>query len=125
MTKFSHRSNSTATAATSLADDDSFYASKSSSSRKKLVKRGRSPTNGYSPSLPSSSRDSSRTPPYSDEEDVDEAPIRHDQADEDLSKRLELARRNSQTQHGKQATTPSLDIPIEDTIYEGGTDSRI
>ncbi|OAX44507.1 hypothetical protein K503DRAFT_861342 [Rhizopogon vinicolor AM-OR11-026] len=118
LTKFSHRSNSTATAATSLADDDSFYGSKSSSSRRKSVNRGRSPGNGSPPlswSAPSS-RDSSKAP--SDGEGEDEAPIRHDQSDKDLSMRLELARRNSHNQHGKQVTAPSLDRPIEDTIYE-------
>ncbi|KAG0709787.1 hypothetical protein DFH29DRAFT_885797 [Suillus ampliporus] len=119
LTRFSRRSNSTATAPTSLADDDSLYASKSSSSRRKLVKRGRSPDNGRSSPLSRStspSRDSSRASFYSDGEE--ELPVRQDPSDQDLSLRLELARRNSQNQHGKQAVTSSLDIPREDTIYE-------
>lgn len=126
-TSGSQRSGSTTTAATSLADDDSFCVSKSSSLRRKLVGRGRSPGEGSSPlsrSAPSS-RNSSREPPCSDGEDGDRAPIRHDQSDKDLSMRLELARRNSQNQHGKQVMTPSLDRPIEDTIYEGKSKSSM
>lgn len=120
LTKFSHRSNSTATAPTSLADDESLYASKSSSSRKKLVKRSRSPGTSHSSPLSrqtSLSRESSRTSFYSDGEE--ELPVRQDPSDQDLSLRLELARRNSQNQHGKQAVKPSLDRPAEETIYEG------
>lgn len=119
LTKFSHRSNSTATAPTSLADDESLYASKSSSSRKKLVKRSRSPGTSHSSPLSrqtSLSRNSSRTSFYSDGEE--ELPVRQDPSDQDLSLRLELARRNSQNQHGKQAVKPSLDRPAEETIYE-------
>ncbi|KAG1752636.1 uncharacterized protein EDB91DRAFT_1103601 [Suillus paluster] len=119
LTKFSRRSTSTATAPTSLADDDSLYASKSSSSRKKLFKRGRSPGNDSSSPLSRStspSRDSPRASFYSDGEE--ELPVRQDPSDQDLSMRLELARRNSQNQHGKQAVTPSLDRPTEETIYE-------
>ncbi|KAG2349061.1 hypothetical protein BDR05DRAFT_956431 [Suillus weaverae] len=119
LTRFSRRSNSTATAPTSLEDDDSLYASKSSSSRKKLVKRSRSPGTSRSSPLSrqtSPSRDSSRTSFYSDGEE--ELPVRQDPSDQDLSLRLELARRNSQNQHGKQATKPSLDRPGEETIYE-------
>ncbi|KAG2042276.1 hypothetical protein BDR03DRAFT_944957 [Suillus americanus] len=119
LTKFSRRSNSTATAPTSLADDDSLYASKSSSSRKKLVKRSRSPGTSRSSPLSrqtSPSRNSSTTSFYSDGEE--ELPVRQDPSDQDLSLRLELARRNSQNQHGKQAAKPSLDRPPEETIYE-------
>lgn len=119
LTKFSRRSNSTATAPTSLADDDSLYASKSSSSRKKLVKRSHSPGTSCSSPLSrqtSPSRDSSRTSFYSDGEE--ELPVRQDPSDQDLSLRLELARHNSQNQHGKQAVKPSLDRPPEETIYE-------
>ncbi|KAG2156207.1 hypothetical protein DEU56DRAFT_766033 [Suillus clintonianus] len=119
LTKFSRRSNSTATAPTSLADDDSLYASKSSSSRRKLVKRGHSPGASHSSPLSrptSPSRDSSRGSFYSDGEE--ELPVRQDPSDQDLSMRLELARRNSQNQHGKQAVTPSLDKSLEETIYE-------
>lgn len=122
LTKFSRRSNSTATAPTSLADDDSLYATKSSSSRKKLVKRSRSPGTCRSSPLSrqtSPSRDSSRISFYSDGEK--ELPVRQDPSDQDLSLRLELARRNSQNQHGKQAAKPSLDRSAEDTIYEGRT----
>ncbi|KAG1840091.1 hypothetical protein DFJ58DRAFT_811218 [Suillus subalutaceus] len=119
LTKFSRRSNSTATAPTSLADDDSLYASKSSSSRKKLVKRSRSPGTSRSSPLSrqtSPSRNSSRTSFYSDGEE--ELPVRQDPSDQDLSLRLELARRNSQNQHGKQAAKSSSDRPPGETIYE-------
>lgn len=53
------------------------------------------------------------------------APIRHDQSDKDLSLRLELARQNSQNQHGKQVAAPLLDGPMDDTIYEGTTKSSM
>jgi hypothetical protein len=32
---------------------------------------------------------------------------------------LELARQNSMNQHGKLVSSIPLDIPVEDTIYEG------
>ncbi|KAH7931234.1 hypothetical protein BV22DRAFT_1115616 [Leucogyrophana mollusca] len=124
LAKFSHRSNSTATAATSLAsnDDDSFFANRSSSSRRKLVKRGRSPGSGRS-SPESRSNSVSRSPSkermsYSEAEEEPDVVLRLDQSDRDLSMRLELARRNSQNQHGKQIPTPSFERPVEETIYE-------
>lgn len=42
-----------------------------------------------------------------------------DESDMDLSMRLELARKNSQSQHGRQAAAIALEKPVEDTIYEG------
>lgn len=84
-----------------------------------MVKRSRSPGTSHSSPLSrqtSLSRDSSRTSFYSDGEE--ELPVRQDPSDQDLSLRLELARRNSQNQHGKQAVKPSLDRPAEETIYE-------
>ena len=42
-----------------------------------------------------------------------------DRSDPDLSMRLELARRNSQSQHGKYIPAPTMEKTVEDTIYEG------
>ncbi|KAH7914399.1 hypothetical protein BJ138DRAFT_1143943 [Hygrophoropsis aurantiaca] len=125
LTKFSHRSNSTATAATSIAsnDDESLFPNRSSGSRRKLIKRGRSPGSGRS-SPESRSNPISRSPSKERisscsevEEDLNTV-LRPDQSDRDLSMRLDLARRNSQNQHGKQLPAPSLEKPIEETIYE-------
>ncbi|KIJ70110.1 hypothetical protein HYDPIDRAFT_104781 [Hydnomerulius pinastri MD-312] len=126
LAKFSYRSNSTATGATSLAsgDDDSFSMNRSASSRRKLVKRGRSPGSGRSSPEPisaSASRSASpdKPAPRSDVEGAGVA-MKLDQSDHDLTMRLELARRNSQNQHGKSVPTSTLQGPVEDTIYEEG-----
>ncbi|KAL4076122.1 hypothetical protein J3A83DRAFT_4357230 [Scleroderma citrinum] len=118
--KFSYRSGSTTTAATSLAsgDDDSFCAGRSGSSRRKLVKRGRSPVS--SPCSPESlsapvSRSSSPTK-YA----TGEAGVPLDRSEDDLTSRLELARRNSQNQHNKPLPSLRDSKPIEETIYEEG-----
>lgn len=42
-----------------------------------------------------------------------------DRSDPDLTMRLELARRNSQSQHGKYISAPTMEKTVEDTIYEG------
>jgi hypothetical protein len=43
-----------------------------------------------------------------------------DESDMDLSMRLELARQNSQSQHGQHAVPLMPENPVEETIYEGG-----
>lgn len=147
--KFSSRSRSNSiatTAATTVDDESSFWGSGKSSSSgsrsraRKLVKRGKSPGAGGS----GSDRDPDRVSPrrsgsderasswereleYSDVEDTDGVLHREmmrdlDESDMDLSMRLELARRNSQSQHGRQQVAPAvLEKPVEDTIYEGKT----
>ncbi|KII94880.1 hypothetical protein PLICRDRAFT_33706 [Plicaturopsis crispa FD-325 SS-3] len=127
--KFSHRSNSTATQATTMSSttmNDSFGASRSSRSRK-LVKRSKSPGGSESerdraPSRSRSVNGRESEPEYSDFDDDDDTVQQHmkrmDQSELDLTRRLELARKNSQNQHGKEAAALSLEKPIEDTIYE-------
>ena len=145
--KFSSR-NSTTTAATSMlsTDEDAFFGSggsggKSSSTRsrsrsvtrKLLKKRSQSPGafNSDSEGL-SSRRHASRSNPgsratseereleYSDMDDVNSMPPSRamDESDMDLSMRLELARRNSESQHGK-LPSPPVEPNVEETIYEG------
>jgi hypothetical protein len=62
-----------------------------------------------------------RGPDYSDYEDEDgtiQEKIKDvDSSDYNLAMQLELARQNSLNQHVKP--TLSLDVPVEDTIYEG------
>ncbi|EIW61568.1 uncharacterized protein TRAVEDRAFT_162896 [Trametes versicolor FP-101664 SS1] len=41
-----------------------------------------------------------------------------DASERDLTMRLELARRNSQNQHGRELSTPGSEPPSEETIYE-------
>ncbi|KAI6003714.1 hypothetical protein EDD15DRAFT_2156946 [Pisolithus albus] len=122
LTKFSCRSGgSTTTAATSMAsgEDDSFNVSRSTSSRRKLVKRGPSPSGARCspepfsrPSSRSTSRDNRRMP--------DDAEMSLDRSEEDLTSRLELARRNSQNQHSKPPPPLRENKQIEETIYEEG-----
>ena len=112
LAKFSYRSGSVTTAATSLAsgEEDSFCASRSGSSRRKLVKTSRP----GSPELLSTpvSRSPSPTKYTRPETGLDKS-------EDDLSSRLELARRNSQNQHHKPLPSLRDNKPIEDTIYEG------
>ncbi|KAF8842701.1 hypothetical protein BDN67DRAFT_898801 [Paxillus ammoniavirescens] len=122
LAKFSYRSGSTATAATSLASGDDDSVNRSASSRRKLVKRGRSPGSGRSSPQPTSAP-ASRSASHDKSEvrgDVygADTETRLDQSDPDLAMRLELARRNSQNQHGKYHPTSSIEKPAEDTIYE-------
>jgi hypothetical protein len=135
ITKFSHRSNSTATAATSVSamDDDTFFASKSVPKSRKLLKRAKSPIGSGSEASPgrrskpnSRSNSRSRSPsrerglPNSDDEDDEGRTLQQmDQSEWDLAMRLELARRNSQNQHGPQVQATSMETPVEATIYEG------
>lgn len=144
LTKFSSRSNSIATAATSVytMDDESFAgsggktSSRSRSRTRKLLKRSKSPGgSGSEPEqaspvrMDSQSNPVSRSPSrereleYSDMEDDDRTVLERmrdaDESDMDLSMRLELARRNSQNQHGRQVAPVTLEKPVEETIYEG------
>ena len=117
LAKFSYRSGSTNTAATSLmSGDEESSANKSFTSHRKLVKRGRSPGSGRSSPQPVS-RSSSGEHRDDDDDEVDKQLL--DRSDPDLSMRLELARRNSQSQHGKYVHVPMMETTVEDTIYEG------
>ncbi|EGN93023.1 hypothetical protein SERLA73DRAFT_98341 [Serpula lacrymans var. lacrymans S7.3] len=131
LAKFSHRSNSTATAATSmLSMDDESYVGSRSSTRRKLVKRGRSPSSdperrssGHESNPSSRSPSRERTTLYNNTEENNSMLQKNehlDPSDRDLSMRLELARKNSQNQHGKDLVPMSLEQPVEETIYEEG-----
>ncbi|KAI6152177.1 hypothetical protein BKA82DRAFT_4108101 [Pisolithus tinctorius] len=122
LAKFSYRSGgSTTTAATSLAsgEDDSFSVSRSTSSRRKLVKRGPSPSNSRCSPEPSS-RPASRSTSRDNHPIRDDAEVSLDRSEDDLTSRLELARRNSQNQHGKPLPPLRENTQIEETIYEEG-----
>ncbi|KAJ7507977.1 hypothetical protein B0H11DRAFT_1969560 [Mycena galericulata] len=133
LTKFSERSNSTAT----TMDDDSFRTRSSSRSRSRnVLRKSRSPSGTPEPeSRPpsrsasrsgsrSGSRSSSRDPQfdYSDIEDDDGTIQDHvrdmDSTERDLAMQLALARKNSKNQHGKTFTHVPLQNPSEETIYE-------
>lgn len=110
---------------------------------KKLVKRAKSPFNTEPTSEPESparpkdkgkgsySRRRSMSTGQADvfEADSDwETDDRHsrsrrmvpmDESERDLTMRLELARRNSQNQHGKEVIHAGMEAPSEETIYEG------
>ncbi|KAF8076555.1 hypothetical protein FPV67DRAFT_1618362 [Lyophyllum atratum] len=134
LTKFSSRSNSTA--ATSIMDDDTSFFSSRSSRSKKLTKRGKSPNGWVSDSDKSPTRrlaeslsfSRSRSPSRerdgggSDVEEVDSTMFAKtrdlDESDRDLALQLELARRNSKNQHGKEIPSLPLEGPVEATIYE-------
>ena len=139
LTRFSHRSNSTATAATTISTMDeggSVNASSKISKPRKLLKRGKSPGRSdgeidrTSPSRPSSrsgrstrsesrSQSVEREVAYSDDEDSNDTLMRKvDPSELDLRMRLELARRNS-SQHGKKLPPLTFEKPVEETIYEG------
>ncbi|KAJ6515729.1 hypothetical protein C8R45DRAFT_957434 [Mycena sanguinolenta] len=134
LTKFSQRSNSTATS----FDDDSYRTRSSSRSRsitRNVLKKSRSPGGTPEPESrpPSrslsrndsrhSSRSSSRDPErdYSDIDDDDGTILNHvrdmDVVDDELASRLALARKNSQNQPNKSFAVP-LQNPSEATIYE-------
>jgi protein ECT2 len=124
---FSHQSNSTATAATSvsMSDDETFFTHKALRSRK-VAKKGK--LSAASDSDPSPTRRGSRATfksksanntdaEYSDQDD-DKTASAGDYLDEDLVRQLELARQNSQN-HSKPMPPLPLEKPFEDTIYEG------
>ncbi|KAJ7682631.1 hypothetical protein DFH06DRAFT_1161696 [Mycena polygramma] len=133
LTKFSHRSNSTAT----TMDDDSLRTRSSSRSRSRSVlRKSRSPggtpepesrppsrslsRNGSRSGSRSTSRD--RELEYSDVEDDDGTILDHvrdmDATERDLAMQLALARKNSKSQHGKSFSHVPLQNPSESTIYE-------
>ncbi|KAF8195715.1 hypothetical protein K438DRAFT_1906377 [Mycena galopus ATCC 62051] len=136
LTKFSQRSNSTATS----LDDDSYRTRSSSRSRsitRNVLKKTRSPGGTPEPeSRPpsrsvsrngsrSSSRAASSDPEldYSDIDDDDGTILDHvrdmDATERDLAMQLALARKNSKNQHNKSFTHVPLQNPSEATIYEG------
>lgn len=134
LTRFSHRSNSTATAATSIMDDDSSFFGSRSSRSKKLSRKSpggstsdserASPTRRLARSFSfSRSRSPSRERDYSGTEDDDSTilakPKDLDASERDLAMQLELARRNSKNQQGKEIPSLPLEVPVEPTIYEG------
>ncbi|KAG6869324.1 hypothetical protein C0993_000077 [Termitomyces sp. T159_Od127] len=138
LTKFSHRS--TSTAATSVMDDDASFLGSRSSRGKKLLKRGKSPGGSTSdsekspscrlagPVSSSRSRSTSRERDdyhsENEDEDEDEDAVffinsrELDDSERDLALQLELARRNSKNQHTKEVPPLPLDEPIEPTIFE-------
>lgn len=139
------RSNSTAaTSMTSIYEEGSV--SKRGSKSRKLSKRNRSQSPGASLvdeddasegeiGNESFSRRRARSlsvsrPPgsnieYSDHEEEDLSLIdlqnreRVSESEMDLSMRLELARRNSQNQQEQTGSRKIIDMPVEETIYEG------
>ena len=134
------RSNSTATAATTISDGDSLSRSRSTKqgSTKKLIKRkSPAPINpedelpplGHSRtrSEPARSRSVDRELTDDDDEYLDRLPAPDfdksavsDDSEWALSQNLELARRNSKTQNQPIVRQRSfLEEPIEETIYEG------
>jgi protein ECT2 len=127
VTKFSHRSDSTATAATSIStfEDDVVVPEKTPKSRK-LLKRGKSPSarsdGGISPGHGRSRSNSTSRDSSADFSDHNNTALEMDEMDKsewDLARRLELARRNSQQQDGKPIPPLPPLKPPEETIYEG------
>jgi protein ECT2 len=137
-TRFSQRSGSTLTAATSVSsmDDDAIHGSRSSRSKsrtRRLLGRSRSPKGSGSEPEASPRRPASRSgsissafsreqsPAVEEYSPGDMAPDRRemDESEWDLTMRLELARHNSQNQRSKGPVEPSWDGPVETTIYEG------
>lgn len=134
--KFSHRSNSTATAATTMSamdDDSSFFASRSSKGRS-LLKRGKStggstsdceqsPSRTHSRRSRSESRVETRNRDFNEHDDdngtILAKPKSIDSSEYNLALQLELARQNSLSQHAKQPAPLEIEIPLEETIYEG------
>ncbi|KAN0131381.1 hypothetical protein V8E53_010758 [Lactarius tabidus] len=138
-TRFSQRSSSTLTAATSISsmDDDTRNGTRSSRSKSRASRflgRSRSPKGSGSEPEASPKRPTSRSgsvsssfsreqsPAIDEEYDAHDvtADRRHmDESEWDLTLRLELARRNSQNQHSKETVEqPQWDGPVEETIYE-------
>ncbi|KZS91196.1 hypothetical protein SISNIDRAFT_456791 [Sistotremastrum niveocremeum HHB9708] len=137
--RFSQRSNSTATMATSV-DEDSFGARSRIPTRKLWKSRSKSPGGLFSGGesdgspkrrsnrSPSRSRASSVEPESAyEDEDEDKGPSPFQQgvansSDWELSERLELARRNSHNQHSARKELPKRPLEaqssLDHTIYE-------
>ncbi|THH05620.1 hypothetical protein EW145_g4663 [Phellinidium pouzarii] len=130
-TKFSSRSNSTAATSMSSFVADGESLGKRSSKSRKLVKRDRSrspgETLGGRDEYESGQKKVQRFFISQKGNDVEEAELsaldmrngrRVTQSEMDLTKRLELARRNSRNQHEQTVVQNTMDMPIEETIYE-------
>ena len=133
----SHRSNSTAATTITMDDSSSFLGSRSSKGGKSKRRQDQDNDSDVgslgkrltSQSLSELSKSLSRShsaerqwqSDYSDMDD-DEATIgpaiKNDTSDYALAQQLELARQNM-NQHGKPLPPINMDMPIEDTIYEG------
>jgi protein ECT2 len=112
--KFTHRSNSSATSVTTT-DEDSTGGSSSPIKTRKLVKRHASRESSVV-----HSRESSVEPEtmFSDIDDTADRTIHIDESEQDLARRLELARLNSRS----QPDPSSLNEPhagVDEAIYEG------
>jgi protein ECT2 len=137
-TRFSQRSSSTLTAATSVSsmDDDVVHGSQSSRSKsrtRRLLGRSRSPKGSGSEPDCSPTRPTSRSGSVSSAFSREQSPAAEeyqpgdmaserrdmDESEWDLTMRLELARQNSQNQRSKGSVEPPWDGPVEETIYEG------
>lgn len=138
-TRFSQRSSSTLTAATSISsmDDetlDGTRLSRQKSRTRSFLGRSRSPKgSGSEPDVSPkrrTSRSGSMSSSFSREPSpaVDAAYVASeivpakrdmDESEWDLTMRLELARHNSQNQHSKEPLESPWERPVEDTIYEG------
>ncbi|KAF7332014.1 DH domain-containing protein [Mycena kentingensis (nom. inval.)] len=121
LTRFSRRSNSTAT----TLDDDSFRTRSSSRSRNVLRKsrsREGTPEPESRPVSRASSRSSSRATSCERSDDDDGTVLDHvrdlDAGERDLAFQLALARKNSKNQHGRSLPTLPPANPSEETIYE-------
>ncbi|KAF7288279.1 DH domain-containing protein [Mycena chlorophos] len=126
LTRFSRRSNSTAT----TLDDDSCRTRSSSRSRNVLRKQSRSPAGTPEPDSrpPSrsgsrcSSRATSRERDDMECDDDDGTILDHvrelDPTERDLAFQLALARKNSKNQHHRSLPAAPMQTPSEDTIYE-------
>lgn len=138
-TRFSQRSTSTLTAATSISsmDDETLDGTRSSGQKsrtRRLLGRSRSPKGSGSEPDVSPKRRTSRSGSVSSSFSREQSPAIDDAYDAceivadkrdmdesewDLTMRLALARHNSQNQRSKESSEPPWDGPIEDTIYEG------
>lgn len=132
MMKSMSSANSTTTAATTVSsgEEEAYNLPKPARSRRKLTKRGKSPSSeferpGSSLSIASSrsrSRSTDRELEYSDP-DEEVFPSRRNTAvprnksEHELSMRLELARHNSQIQNGTLLDA-TYDEPVEESIYD-------
>lgn len=131
--KSSHRSDSTGV---TTPDEDGLNKSLSAagrtpqaSPRRKLIKRGKSPgPSGASGSETESPRRGSRPPSRAGDVEKELPPVLTrkdmDASEWDLTRRLELAselaRQNSQNQHGTgPVKRETRETPVEETIYEG------
>ncbi|KAJ7929939.1 RhoGEF domain-containing protein [Mycena leptocephala] len=115
LTKFSHRSNSTATTMMSMDDESSLRTRSSSTSRSRnVLRKSRSPGGTPEPESRPPSRSLSRNGSRS----ASRSTSRDRELDYNLALQLALARKNSKNQHGKPFNHVPLQNPSEATIYE-------